>query len=121
MTDPPLAAFVAAWETGDPAKMAAELAPDAVLLCDTGGLVDGPTGPVNGADEIARWMLARFAPSIHRLRPILANTRPAVCVEHDGIPVGTVIVRLDSGRLTMLWLTLNPEKLRASPSGESGR
>ena len=114
MTDPVLAAFVAAWEIGDVAGMSALLDPDAVLLCDTGGVVDGPLDPVNGASAITEWMLTRFAPGIHRLRPTLANTRPAVLVERHGELVGTVVLRPDGQRLTMLWLTLNPAKLRAS-------
>ena len=115
------AAFVAAWRSGDAAGMAAALDPDAVLVCDTGGVVDGPLDPVNGAGAIARWMLARFAPTRHRLRPTVANTRPAVLVESAGVLVGTVVMRPDEDRLTMLWLTLNPEKLRASPPDASGR
>jgi hypothetical protein len=121
VTEPLLAAFVAAWEAGDAGGMSARLDPDAVLLCDTGGVVDGPVEPVNGAHAIARWMLTRFAPGIHRLRPTHANTRPAVRIERDGMLVGTVVVRPDEQRLTMLWLTLNPEKLRASPPGASAR
>ena len=117
MTDPVLGAFVAAWEAGDPAGMAAQLDPDAVLLCDTGGRVDGPSDPVNGAEGISRWMLARFAPGIHRLRPTRANTRPAVLVELDGRLVGTLVARPDGDHLTMLWLTLNPEKLRPDLRG----
>lgn len=121
MNAPAAAVFLAAWRSGDPAGMAGALDPDAVLLCDTGGVVDGPLGPVNGAAAIAGWMLARFAPSEHALTATTANTRPAVRVERAGVPVGTVVMRPDGDRLTMLWLTLNPEKLRASPRAASGR
>lgn len=121
MTDPALAAFISAWEASDPEAMGALLDADAVLLCDTGGVVDGPSGPLNGAGAISRWMLARFAPGIHRLLTADANTRPAVRIERDGDLVGTVVVRPDDERITMLWLTLNPEKLRASPSAGSAR
>ena len=114
MIDPVPAAFVAAWEAGDAEGMSRRLDPDAVLLCDTGGVVDGPVGPVNGAGAIIEWMLTRFAPGIHSLRPAIANSRPAVLIERDGELVGTVVMRPDERRLTMLWLTLNPEKLRAS-------
>jgi hypothetical protein len=121
VTDARLAALIVAWEAGDPGAMGALLDADVVLLCDTGGVVDGPSGALNGAEAVSRWMLARFSPGSHRLLPARANTRPAVCVERDGDLVGTVVLRLDGDRVTMLWLTLNPEKLRASPPGGSGR
>lgn len=111
----PAAAFTVAWRSGDVARMAAALDPDAVLVCDTGGVVDGPVDPVNGAAAIVAWMLARFPPASHDLILSAANTRPAVRVERSGVPVGTVVMRPDEDRLTMLWLTLNPGKLRAGP------
>lgn len=114
MSDDVVAAFVAAWRSGDPERMSARLDPDAVLLVDTGGVVDGPREPVNGAGAITAWMLTRFAPDIHRLSLTTANTRPAVLVARDGVLVGTVVLRSDEQRVTMLWATLNPEKLRAS-------
>ncbi|MGV3713136.1 hypothetical protein [Pseudolysinimonas sp.] len=115
------AAFLAAWRDGDRTGMAELLDPDAVLVCDTGGVVDGPRDPVNGAVAIAEWMLARFDPSAHRLTPGIANTRAAVHVDRAGALVGTVVMRPDEQRLTTLWLTLNPEKLRASLSDGSAR
>jgi hypothetical protein len=121
VTDPAFAAFLAAWRAGDAEAMCARLDPDAVLLCDTGGVVAGPVDPVNGAGAIAEWMLTRFAPGSHRLEPSSANTRPAVLIERAGVPVGTVVVRSDERRLTMLWLTLNPEKLRATRPDGSAR
>jgi len=110
------AAFRFAWESGDTARMSDLLDPDAVLLCDTGGVVDGPLDPINGATAIAEWILARFTPGLHRLVSTVANSQPALRIECDGDLVGTLVMRPDEHRLTMLWLTLNPEKLR---SGEN--
>lgn len=114
-------AFLAAWRNRDPRAMAELLDPDAVLVCDTGGVVDGPLEPVNGAGAITDWMLARFDPRRHTLTPGVANTRAAVQVDQAQVPVATIVMRSDGRRITTLWATLNPEKLRASPSDGSGR
>ncbi|MFD0314539.1 RNA polymerase sigma-70 factor [Streptomyces flavalbus] len=100
-----LAAFQRALETGDPQRLRATLAPDAVLLTDGGGAVQTTLAPVVGADRVAT-ELARPETSV---RPTQLNGAPALTLHTDGRTDTVLAIRVDDGLITGLYAVRNPE------------
>jgi RNA polymerase sigma factor (sigma-70 family) len=105
-------AFAAASASGALPALVAVLDPDAVLLSDGGGLVTAARNPVRGADRVARFLLG------------LLRKWPALDVAEqdtgDGLGfalwdagriAGVVTLEVAGGRVTNVWMVVNPEKL----------
>jgi RNA polymerase sigma-70 factor, ECF subfamily len=110
------AAFHAAMVSGDTATLARLLAKDAVLHSDGGGKRAAALNPIRGADKIIRF----FAAIARKESTLVASeTRPAtinglagfVIREPDG-SLDTVAFEARAGRITAIYLTRNPDKLR---------
>ena len=108
-----LEAFQRAVETGDLQNLLDMLAPDVVLLGDGGGVVQAVVRPVVGADRVAR-LLGAGLPRIGgeaSVEPAQINGCPALIVRLDGEIDDVVVVRIDDGLITGLYVVRNPEKL----------
>jgi len=110
--DDVLAAFAAAAAGGDLAALTGLLDPSVTLRADGGGVVSAARRPVLGVDHVARFLLGVF-----RKRPqaVLAARRTgdglAFALE-DGEQVRALVnARVRDGRITDLWLQVNPAKL----------
>ena len=110
------AAFHAAMVSGDTATLARLPAEDAVLHSDGGGKRAAALNPIRGADKIIRF----FAAIARKEAALVASeTRPAtinglagfVIREPDG-SLDTVAFEARDGRITAIYLTRNPDKLR---------
>ncbi|WP_091336029.1 RNA polymerase sigma factor SigJ [Micromonospora rhizosphaerae] len=119
-----LAAFTAAVESGELDRLIRVLAPDVVLVGDSGGHFPAARRPVVGADAVARFILGLFGQADRYSGRLLA--RPALVngalgwqletVHRDGRPVRLVIgFAVHGGRITGVFNQLNPEKLADLP------
>ncbi|MEH0842626.1 RNA polymerase sigma factor SigJ [Micromonospora sp. CPCC 205711] len=119
-----VAAFVAATESGDLAALMRVLAPDVVLIGDSGGHFPAARRPVTGADPVARFTLGLFRRAGRydqpvRARPVLVNG--ALGLQFEGAyPDGRVLrlvtaFAVHEGRITGIFNQLNPDKLHDLP------
>ncbi|MCS3443134.1 RNA polymerase sigma factor SigJ [Microbacterium phyllosphaerae] len=105
-------AFQEATRTGEVAPLLRFLAPDVELRSDGGGVVSAARNVVSGADNVARFLLG------------IAAKRPTMTMEQqqfgdglgfvfreDGEVVSVMNLRVAAGRITQLWIVLNPAKL----------
>jgi RNA polymerase sigma-70 factor (ECF subfamily) len=124
-----LAAFVAAVESGKLDALVRVLAPDVVLIGDSGGHFPAARRPVLGADAAARFVLGLFGRAGRyggtlRARPVLVDGALGLQLETvhpDGRPLRVVAaLAVDGGRVTGIFSQLNPEKLRDLPPLEAG-
>jgi RNA polymerase sigma-70 factor (ECF subfamily) len=109
-------AFQHAAASGDTAALTQILADDAVLYSDGGGKRAAALKPIHGADKIARLLeaLARKDSSLlgFAMRPATVNGLPGLVLRETDGSVDTVGFEHQGGRITAIYLTRNPEKLR---------
>ncbi|MET8305972.1 RNA polymerase sigma factor SigJ [Micromonospora sp. NPDC005173] len=119
-----LAAFVAATESGELDPLLRVLAPDVVLIGDSGGHFPAARRPVVGADKVGRFALGLFGragryASRVLSRPVLVDGVLGLQLETvhtDGRPIRLVTAfAVDQGRITAIYNQLNPEKLTDLP------
>ena len=108
--------FVAAAEDGDLDALEAMLAEDAVVISDGGGKRPAARRPIHGAARIARLMAGiarlRRRAGVGPLVPATVNGRPGrVEVGRDGRPVTVFSVDVLDGRLQVVRIMRNPDKL----------
>lgn len=105
--------FLTALSTGDVQGLMDVLAPDVVLVADSGGFAAAARRPLVGARRVVAF-LANFPRFVDRMeiRTIWLNGAPAILV--DGPPeFGTTAVSLlvEDGRITRVFSMRNPHKL----------
>jgi len=109
-------AFQQAATSGDTAALTQILADDAVLYSDGGGKRAAALKPIHGADKIVRLLesLARKDPSLlaFATRPATVNGLPGLVLRETDGSVDTLGFEHQNGRITAIYLTRNPEKLR---------
>jgi RNA polymerase sigma-70 factor (ECF subfamily) len=109
-------AFQHAAASGDTAALTQILAADAVLYSDGGGKRAAALKPIHGADKIVRLLegLARKDPSFlgFAMRPATVNGLPGLVLRETDGSVDTLGFEHQGGRITAIYLTRNPEKLR---------
>ena len=111
-------AFLAAVSDGDADALLELLAPEAVMRADSGGVVNAPRKPIEGAAKVARATLglARTGGKGAVVRIVDVNGMPGLFAEGiDGVAT-LVAFKVDHGRITALDNVRNPEKLRDQPS-----
>lgn len=105
-------AFVAALGEGDLTKAVTLLAPDVELVTDGGGRVKAAMVPIIGAEKVVRFfsgLITRYGS--YEIRPIDLNHAPAFAVR-AGDEVSVVQFGARNERITHIWVTRNPDKLR---------
>jgi RNA polymerase sigma-70 factor (ECF subfamily) len=105
--------FLAALATGDVQALMDVLAPDVVLLPDGGGRSGTARRPIEGADRLARFLIAGTAraPGHIELVPVWLNGALGIRLDLDGDPVGAMSLTTENGRITRLYAVANPAKL----------
>jgi RNA polymerase sigma-70 factor (ECF subfamily) len=104
--------FLAAVTTGDLQGLMDVLAPDAVLIADSGGFVQAVRQPVVGAQRIRN--LARNFPRFAGdgvFEPMLVNGAPGLRLLIDGKLDSVVGFAFDGGRISRIFTVRNPQKL----------
>jgi RNA polymerase sigma-70 factor, ECF subfamily len=105
--------FLQASATGDPSRLTALLAQDAVLYSDGGGKVKAALNPIVGADKVVRFLVG-VSRKVPVLRPEFVDVNGGVgVVLWDGERLHSVLtVEVDGeGRIAGVYLVSNPEKL----------
>ncbi|SHI19312.1 RNA polymerase sigma factor SigJ [Streptomyces sp. 3214.6] len=106
-------AFKQAWEAQDIDALIGLLAPDATATGDGGGLVPASLRPVEGAEQIARFLAERSqaVPGVTILETTV-NGQPGLTAQLDGNIMSVLAFDVADDRITRIWAVLNPDKLR---------
>ncbi|MEX6634573.1 sigma-70 family RNA polymerase sigma factor [Hyphococcus lacteus] len=109
-------AFFDAMRSGDTDALSAVLAKDAVLHTDGGGKVSSALNIVYSAEKIVRFYAGLTRKSGDQRSTLLRRTRingmPGEIVRaNDGI-LQTNVVEITDGKITAIYITRNPDKLR---------
>ena len=107
--------FNAAWQAKDIAALMSLLDPDATAIADSGGLAVSFLEPIEGAEQIARgWIeIAHRARDGMTVLERTVNGEPGLVAVHDGVVVTVFAFDIVDDRIRHIWVTRNPEKLRA--------
>ena len=106
--------FKHAWEATDINALIGLLDPGAVATGDGGGVVTAALQPIEGAEEIARYLagLASRAPGDLTFLERTVNGQPGLTAQLDGRTVAVYAFDIAGGRIKHIWAILNPDKLR---------
>jgi RNA polymerase sigma-70 factor, ECF subfamily len=107
--------FLAAAGSGDLASLLQVLAPDVTLHGDGGGVVKAPLRVISTADKVGRFLLgiATNAPPEPQAYLASVNGQVAVVVTSRGAVHSVLALDVTDGRVTMVRLIANPDKLGA--------
>jgi RNA polymerase sigma-70 factor, ECF subfamily len=109
-----LRAFAAATERGEVDALTSLLARDVVLWTDGGGRVKAARQPVDGAERVARFLIAiagKARPGARTL-PVRVNGDPGFQTSTAGRASGVVGLELAEGLIVGIRILVNPDKLR---------
>jgi RNA polymerase sigma-70 factor (ECF subfamily) len=111
--------FKQAWEAQDIGALIGLLDPAATLTGDGGGLVTASLHPIEGGEQIARFLaaIARAAPGNVRLLERTVNGQPGLVAQQDGVTMVVYAFQSAGDRITRMWAILNPGKLRPWTTG----
>jgi RNA polymerase sigma factor (sigma-70 family) len=111
--------FKQAWEAGDIGALIGLLDPAATATGDGGGLVSAAPRPVEGAEQIARYLadLLAKAPGSVTFLERTVNGQPGLVALLDGVTVAVYAFDVAGDRITHIWAILNPDKLRPWRTG----
>ena len=105
--------FSTAWQTGDVAAIIALLDPDATITADGGGLAAAALHPIEGAEQVARYLadLVARAPALTILERTV-NGQPGLIAQHEGTTVTVFAFDITGDHVAHIWAVRNPDKLR---------
>jgi RNA polymerase sigma factor (sigma-70 family) len=111
--------FRKAWEAGDIDALIGLLDPGATAIADGGGLVSAALRPIEGGEQIARYLagIARRAPGSMTLLERTVNGQPGLVAQQDGVTVTVLAFDIAGDRITRIWAVRNPGKLRPWTTG----
>jgi RNA polymerase sigma factor (sigma-70 family) len=110
--------FKQAWEAKDIDALIGLLDPDATVIADGGGLVSAVLRPIEGSEQIARYLIAiaHKAPGLTILERTV-NGQPGLVAQQDGVTVVVTAFDVAGDRIKHIWAVRNPEKLRPWRTG----
>jgi RNA polymerase sigma-70 factor (ECF subfamily) len=106
--------FRNAWQSSDIAALVALLDPDAVIAADGGGQAAAARRPIEGAEQISRYLagIAARTPGLTLIERTV-NGQPGLIAQRGGTTVTVFAFGIDGDRITRIWAVRNPDKLRA--------
>ena len=106
--------FRQAWEAKDIGALIALLDPDATVTADGGGLVPAALRPIEGAEQIARFLgdIVGRAPGNMTFLERTVNGQPGLVAQQDGVTVTVFAFHIARDQIKHIWAVRNPEKLR---------
>jgi RNA polymerase sigma factor (sigma-70 family) len=107
-------AFKQAWEAQDIGALIGLLDPDASVIADGGGLVTAALQPIEGAEQIASYVLGLLAraPAGLTFLERTVNGQPGLVAQQDGVTVTVFAFGIAGDRIKHVWAIRNPDKLR---------
>jgi RNA polymerase sigma-70 factor (TIGR02957 family) len=104
--------FLAALTAGDLQGLMDVLAPDVVVIADSGGLAPASLRPVSGARRVANALsrFAQFAPGAE-ITTLLVNGAVAARIDPGGEFDTAITFVLEEGRINRMYAMRNPHKL----------
>jgi RNA polymerase sigma-70 factor (ECF subfamily) len=105
--------FKQAWEAKDIDALIGLLDPDATATGDGGGLVGAEPRPIEGGEQIARYVvgIADRTTNVTILERTV-NGQPGLVAQHDGVTVTVFAFDVTGDRIKHIWAIRNPDKLR---------
>ncbi len=112
-------AFKQAWEARDINALIGLLDPGATVIADGGGLVSAALRPIEGGEQIARYIvdIAGRAPGNVTILERTVNGQPGLVAQQDGVTVTVFAFDVAGDRITHIWAVRNPDKLRPWTTG----
>jgi RNA polymerase sigma factor (sigma-70 family) len=106
--------FKRAWETQDIVALIGLLDPGATMIADGGGLATAALRPVEGGEQVARYIagLAARAPGSMTMLERTVNGQPGLVAQAGGVTVTVFAFDIAGGRIKHIWAVRNPDKLR---------
>ena len=106
--------FKQAWQAGDINALLSLLDPNATLTADGGGLAAAALRPIEGAEQIARYLayLAARTPSNVRFLERTVNGQTGMIAQLDGVTGAVYAFDIADGWITHIWVVRNPDKLQ---------
>ena len=112
-------AFKQAWEANDIDALIRLLDPDATAIADSGGLVSAALLPIEGHEQIARFLVDLVGRASGNLTFLerTVNGQPGLVAQQDGVTVTVFAFQIAGDQITRIWAIRNPEKLRPWTNG----
>jgi RNA polymerase sigma factor (sigma-70 family) len=106
--------FKQAWEAKDINALIGLLDPDATVIADGGGLATAALHPIEGAEQIARYLADLAARTLGDVTILerTVNGQPGLVAQQDGITVTVFAFDIADDRIAHIWAVRNPDKLR---------
>jgi RNA polymerase sigma factor (sigma-70 family) len=106
--------FKQAWEAKDIDALIGLLDPGATVTADGGGLVSAALRPIEGGEQIARYVvdIAGRAPSNLTILERTVNGQPGLVAQQDGVTVTVFAFEVAGDQIKHIWAVRNPDKLR---------
>jgi RNA polymerase sigma-70 factor (ECF subfamily) len=111
--------FKQAWEAKDIGALIGLLDPGATAIADGGGLVSAELRPIEGGEQIARFLvdLTGRAPSNPTFLERTVNGQPGLVAQYAGVTVAVYAFDVAGDRIKHIWVVRNPDKLRPWTAG----
>jgi RNA polymerase sigma-70 factor (ECF subfamily) len=106
--------FKQAWEAQDISALIGLLDPDATVIADGGGLTSAILHPIEGAEQIARYLADLAARALGNVTFLerTVNGQPGLVAQQDGVTATVFAFNIAGDRITHIWAVRNPDKLR---------
>lgn len=113
--------FMEALSDGDAQKMMQMLAPDITFWSDGGGKVTAARRPVNGQEDVVRFIqgIFRLRPNNMRVEMAETNATQSLLIGVQGQIIGVMNFLIDEGQIQEIRTVLNPDKLTLLPAPSS--
>jgi RNA polymerase sigma factor (sigma-70 family) len=110
--------FKEAWEAKDIGSLVGLLDPGAAVVADGGGLALASLHPIEGGDEVARYLvgLAELAGTLNLVERTV-NGRPGLVAIDEGATAAVYAFEIAGDRIQRIWVVRNPDKLRLWAEG----
>jgi RNA polymerase sigma factor (sigma-70 family) len=111
--------FKLAWEAKDIEALVGLLDPGATVVADGGGLVTAALVPIEGREQVARYLadIAGRVPGSLTILERTVNGQPGLVAQQDGVTVTVFAFEVVGDKITHIWAVRNPDKLRPWTTG----
>ena len=106
--------FKQAWEAKDIKALVGLLDPGATVVADGGGLVTAALHPIEGREQVARYLadIVGRVPGGLAILERTVNGQPGLVAQQDGVTVTVFAFEVVGDKITHIWAVRNPDKLR---------